>query len=165
MTRALQEVGDYQLFSRLKVGAGKSEGYRMGTPGQLAELESAGDVIYQNCRYGNTYVIDRPGMDAAFGAGTPVVHLGQIDGIAALVRGYPADWAVVLLWCGREVTAARSASRGDQDTEARLSAWDATQADVEAHPDQVWDLSVDTSAVDPVETARLVDALLSGGGR
>ncbi|MFF2749517.1 guanylate kinase [Kitasatospora sp. NPDC058048] len=137
----------------------------MGTPEQLAELEAAGDVIYQNSRYGNTYVIDRPGMDTAFGTGTLIVHLGQIDGIAALTARYPADWSVVLLWCGREVTAARSAGRGDKDTEARLSAWDATQADVEAHPDQVWDLSVDTGAVDPVGAARLIDGLLSGGGR
>ncbi|MEU9074331.1 guanylate kinase [Kitasatospora sp. NPDC004745] len=137
----------------------------MGTPEQLAELESAGDVIYQNSRYGNTYVIDRPGMDAAFEAGTPIVHLGQVDGIAALLDGYPADWAVVLLWCGREVTAARSAGRGDHDTEARLSAWDATQADVEAHPGQVWDLSLDTSTVDPAGAALLIDELIVGGGR
>ncbi|MFJ9605460.1 guanylate kinase [Kitasatospora sp. NPDC101176] len=165
VTRALQEIGDYRLFSRLKIGSGKAEGYRMGTPEQLAELESAGDVIYQNSRYGNTYVIDRPGTDRAFEGGIPIVHLGQIEGIDALVTGYPADWAVVLLWCGREVTAARSASRGDKDTEARLNAWDATQSDIEAHPDQVWDLSVDTSAVGPAEAARLIDALLAGGGR
>ncbi|MFB7619825.1 guanylate kinase [Kitasatospora sp. NPDC056181] len=165
VTRALQELGDYRLFSRLKVGAGKSEGYRMGTSQQLADLEVAGDVIYQNSRYGNTYVIDRPGMDAAFEAGTPIVHLGQIDGIAALVAGYPADWAAVLLWCGREVTAVRSAGRGDSDTEARVRAWDATHADVESHPDQAWDLSVDTSTVEPVAAARLIDALLSAGGQ
>ncbi|MFF4821214.1 guanylate kinase [Kitasatospora sp. NPDC001309] len=137
----------------------------MGTPEQLAELESAGDVIYQNSRYGNTYVIDRPGMDRAFEDGTPIVHLGQVEGIEALVTSYPADWSVVLLWCGREVTAARSAGRGDKDIEARLIAWDATQADVEAHPGQVWDLSVDTSVVDPAEAAGLIDALLGGGWR
>ncbi len=165
VTRALRAADpDYQLFSRLKVGAGKSAGYRIGTAEQLARLEAAGDVIYQNSRYGNTYVVDRQGMDEAFAAGIPVVHLGQIEGIHALVKGYPADWSVVLLWCSREMTEARSAGRGDADTEARLTAWDATLADVEAHPRQVWDLSVDTSSVDPAEAAGLINALLAPDG-
>ncbi|MFF1907038.1 guanylate kinase [Kitasatospora sp. NPDC058218] len=136
----------------------------MGTSEQLAELEKAGDVLYQNSRYGNTYVIDRPGLDDAFDLGVPIVHLGQVEGIDALVTGYPADWSAVLLWCSRETTKARSAGRGDSDTEARLTAWDATQADVEAHPAQAWDLSLDTASVEPAEAARLIHALLSRGG-
>lgn len=165
VTRALQELStDYRLFSRLKVGSGKSAGYRMGTAEQLADLVTAGDVIYQNSRYGNTYVIDRQGLDDAFGTGTPIVHLGQIEGIDALLSRYPADWVVVLLWCSRAVTEARSTGRGDGDTGARLGAWDATQADVDAHPHQKWDLSVDTGGVEPAEAARLIRALLSQGG-
>lgn len=165
VTRALQEVsGDYRLFSRLKVGSGKSAGYRMGTAEQLTELEKSGDVVYQNSRYGNTYVVDRPGLDDAFAGGVPIVHLGQIEGIDAVVTGYPAAWSAVLLWCSREVTEARSADRGDSDTRARLTAWDATQADVDVHPAQVWDLSVDTTSVGPAEAARLIHALLSRGG-
>ncbi|MEV7023231.1 guanylate kinase [Kitasatospora sp. NPDC093558] len=170
VTRALQEISSaYRPFSRLKVGSGKSTGYRMGTAEQLAGLAAAGDVIYQNHRYGNTYVIDRPGMDEAFTAGIPVVHLGQVEGINALTKGYPAGWSVVLLWCSREATASRSVGRGDADTADRLSAWDATQADVDAHPGQVWDLTVDTGSVEPAEAARLINNLLSrdhvGGGR
>ncbi|MFI8454192.1 guanylate kinase [Kitasatospora sp. NPDC085464] len=162
VTRALRDISpEYRLFSRLKVGSGKSAGYRMGTAEQLAELEAAGDVIYLNRRYGNTYVIDRPGMDEAFMMGIPVVHLGQVEGINALTKGYPADWSVVLLWCSRESTASRSAGRGDADTADRLSAWDATQADVDAHPGQTWDLTVDTGNVEPAEAARLINDLLS----
>ncbi|MFG3051366.1 guanylate kinase [Kitasatospora sp. NPDC048239] len=165
MTRALQEVSaEYMLYSRLKVGSGKSAGYRMGTAEQLAELEKSGDVVYQNSRYDNTYVIDRPGLGGAFNAGVPIVHLGQIEGIDALVTGYTADWSAVLLWCSREVAEARSAGRGDSDTEARLTAWDATQADIDAHPGQAWDLSLDTTSVGPVEAARHIHALLSRGG-
>ncbi|MEW1753447.1 phosphotransferase-like protein [Streptomyces angustmyceticus] len=150
----------YAQFARLKVGTGKSSGYRMGAAERLRELEAAGDVVYANSRYGNTYVIDRPGLDDSFAAGVPVVHLGQVDGIRALVDGYTADWSVVLLWCPRTVTAQRSAGRGDSDTTARLAAWDATHEDLDAHPDLAWDLTVDTTAVSPQEAARLIDQLL-----
>ncbi|KES03398.1 guanylate kinase [Streptomyces toyocaensis] len=161
VTTALTELRpQYHQFERLKVGSGKSTGYRMGTAEQLRELEAAGGVVYANSRYGNTYVIDRPGVDAAFAAGVPVVHLGQVDGIKALIGGYQADWTVVLLWCPREVTAQRSGRRGDADTPARLAAWDATGKDLDAHPDMVWDLTVDTTVAAPQDAARLIDHLL-----
>lgn len=161
VTRALAELDSrYAQFARLKVGSGKTAGYRMGTAEQLRDLEAAGDVIFANSRYGNTYVIDRPGVDAAFAAGVPVVHLGQVDGVRALVDGYAAAWAVVLLWCSKEVTAQRSEGRGDRDTAARLAAWEATREDLDAHPELAWDLTVDTAATSAEESARLIDQLL-----
>ncbi|MFD5819381.1 guanylate kinase [Streptomyces sp. NPDC127038] len=161
VTSALTELNArYAPFARLKVGTGKATGYRMGTPEQLHELEAAGDVLYANARYGNTYVIDRPGVDAAFAAGVPVVHLGQVDGIRALVDDYPADWSVVLLWCPREVTEQRSAGRGDSDTAARLAAWDATREDLNMHPGAAWDLTIDTTKAVPQDAARLINQLL-----
>ncbi|MEV7275095.1 guanylate kinase [Streptomyces bacillaris] len=169
VTTALTELDSkYAQFARLKVGTGKSTGYRMGTAEQLRELEASGGIVYSNARYGNTYVIDAPGLDAAFAAGVPVVHLGQVDGIHALVDGYPADWSVVLLWCPREVTEQRSAGRGDSDTTARLAAWDATRKDLDTHPGTPWDLTVDTTEAAPLDAARLIDRLLaqqSGEGR
>ncbi|MFI2031880.1 phosphotransferase-like protein [Streptomyces buecherae] len=162
VTAALSELDPrYAQFARLKVGSGKSAGYRMGTAEQLRELETAGGVVYTNHRYGNTYVIDRPGLDAAFAAGVPVVHLGQVDGVRALVDGYRAHWSVVLLWCPREATAERSAGRGDSDTAARLAAWDATREDLDAHPGTVWDLTVDTTTASPQDAAQLIDQLLA----
>jgi guanylate kinase len=162
VTAALGEIDSrYAQFQRLKVGSGKTSGYRIGTREQLAQLRAAGDVIYENARYGNTYTIDRPGLDDAVNAGVPVVHLGQLIGVRALVDGFPAEWATVLLWCSREVTAARSAGRGDTDTEARLAAWDATKEDLDAHPGFGWDLVVETATTGPAEAARRIDQLLA----
>ncbi|MEV5620364.1 phosphotransferase-like protein [Streptomyces bacillaris] len=162
VTTALSDLDPtYAQFARLKVGSGKAVGYRMGTAQQLHQLEVAGEVVYANSRYGNTYAIDRPGVDAAFAAGVPVVHLGQVDGIRALVSGYPADWSAVLLRCPREVTEQRSAGRGDSDTVARLAAWDATREDLDAHPDMAWDLAIDTTEASPQDAARLIDQLLA----
>lgn len=161
VTRALAELDSrYSQFARLKVGSGKSAGYRMGTASQLRELKAASNVVYANSRYGNTYVVDRPGLDAAMAAGVPVVHLGQIVGVHALVHGYPAGWLRVLLWCPRAVTAQRSEQRGDTDTSARLAAWDTTREDLDAHPDMLWDLTVETATTKPKQTARLIDQLL-----
>ncbi|MFJ9810734.1 guanylate kinase [Streptomyces sp. NPDC101158] len=166
VTAVLTELSPrYAQFARLKVGTGKSAGYRAGTVEQLRDLEASGRIVYANSRYGNTYVIDVPGLDAAFAAGVPVVHLGQVDGIRALVSGYPADWSVVLLWCPREATAERSAGRGDSDTPARLAAWDATRQDLDTHPGMVWDLTVDTTASPPQEAARLIDQLMGQRAR
>ncbi|MFD8621429.1 guanylate kinase [Streptomyces sp. NPDC059513] len=162
VSAALTELNSkYAQFTRLKVGTGKATSYRMGTAEQLHELEAAGDVVYANVRYGNTYVIDRPGVDAAFATGVPVVHLGQVAGIRSLVDGYPAGWSVVLLWCSREVTEQRSAGRGDSDTAARLAAWDATREDLDKHPGMTWDLTVDTTTTRPQDAARIVDQLLA----
>ncbi|MEU3407512.1 guanylate kinase [Streptomyces sp. NPDC006670] len=164
ITTALAQLNPaYTQFARLKVGSGKSAGYRMGTADRLRELEAAGAVVYANSRYGNTYVIDAPGLDDAFAAGVPVVHLGQIDGIRALVDGYLASWSVVLLWCSREATSVRSVGRGDGDTTARLTAWDVTREDLDAHPETVWDLTMDTTVTSPEEAARLIDQLLQAG--
>ncbi|WP_445282621.1 phosphotransferase-like protein [Streptomyces sp. DSM 118148] len=162
VTRALTELNlQYTQFARLKIGSGKSSGYRMGTAEQLHTLEEAGDVVYANARYGNTYVIDRPGLNAAFEAGVPVVHLGQVDGIQALVEGYPADWALVLLWCSRDETARRSEGRGDADTTARMAAWDATREDLDMHAAMTWNLRLDTTTASPQESARRIDQLLA----
>ncbi|MEV6439836.1 phosphotransferase-like protein [Streptomyces anulatus] len=162
VTAALTELSpQYMQFARLKIGAGKSAGYRMGTTEQLRELEAEDAVLYANSRYGNTYAIDRPGVDTAFAAGVPVVHLGQVDGIRALVDSYAASWSVVLLWCPREVAEQRSAGRGDSDTAARLAAWDATREDLDAHPGMTWDLTIDTTEAAPQDAARLIDQLLA----
>ncbi|MFI6345202.1 guanylate kinase [Streptomyces sp. NPDC050560] len=162
VTAALVELGaGYVPFARLKIGSGKTDGYRMGTPQQLADLEARGNVIYRNDRYGNTYVIDQPGLEAAMAGGAvPVVHLGQMVGVERLAALFPARWARVLLWCSRETTARRSAERGDSDTTARLAAWDATRTDLAAHPQAQWDLRLETDDTAPHEAVKMIDAIV-----
>ena len=151
---------EFRQFERLKVGSGKSTGYRMGSPAQLAALEQAGDVVYANARYGNTYVVDRPGLDNAFATGVPVVHLGQVAGMQAVASGYQAEWVSVLLWCSREATRKRSQGRGDADTAARLEAWDATRADLDLYSAITWDLTISTEDHSAEAAALLIDQLL-----
>ncbi|MFF2123550.1 HAD hydrolase-like protein [Kitasatospora sp. NPDC058184] len=151
----------FALFSRVKVGRGRSAGYRMGSQQQLEDLRAAGAVIYENSRYDSTYVVDRPGLDDAVAAGVPVVHLGQVDGVRALIEGYPAQWLTVLLWCPREITAIRSAGRGDSDTQARLSAWDATLTDLQTNAGFRFDLVIRTDAVSPEEAAERIRQALA----
>ncbi|MFJ6774439.1 HAD family hydrolase [Kitasatospora sp. NPDC091257] len=154
VTSALMELDQrFQQFKRLKVGTGRTTGYRMGTAEQLAALEAAGDIVYANSRYDSTYVTDRPGLDEAFAGGVPVMHLGQVHGVRAVLDGYPARWLTVLLWCPRETTEARSADRGDVDTPARLAAWDATRADLDANRSFPFDLTIRTDEVDPEAAA------------
>ncbi len=158
ITTALIEQ-DPQLvqFARLKIGEGRSQGYRMGTIEQLHELEAGGDVIYRNDRYNSVYLVDRPGLDAVFAASQiPIVHLGQIAGINALATGYPAAWIIIQLACPREVTEQRSILRGDTDTLARLAAWDATAADLQASPDVEWSLYLRTDQQPAVESAQAI---------
>jgi guanylate kinase len=162
ITAALAELDTrYVPFTRLKIGNGKTDGYRMGTPEQLAALEARGDVIYRNDRYGNIYVVDRPGLDQAMeGDRTTVVHLGQMAGMEQVTALFPAHWVRVLLWCSKETTAQRSPQRGDTDTAARLATWDATQADLAAHPRALWELRVDTDATAPREAAQRIDDIV-----
>ncbi|MFJ8443992.1 HAD family hydrolase [Kitasatospora griseola] len=163
VTAALNQLDpEFALFSRVKVGPGRSAGYRMGTPELLEQLRAAGEVVYENSRYDSTYVTDRPGLDDAVTAGIPVMHLGQVDGVRAVIDGYPARWLTVLLWCDREVTEARSIGRGDADTSARLAAWDATRVDLDANPDIRFDVTIRTDEVEPAAAAELISHALHG---
>ncbi|GGP40288.1 guanylate kinase [Streptomyces abikoensis] len=151
----------YVPFTRLKVGSGNTKGYRMGTLEQLGELEAHGDVLYRNDRYGNTYVVDWPGLDAVMKDGCiPILHLGQVAGVEAVASNYPARWSRILLWCSRDTTALRSKGRGDGDTDARLTAWDATDLDLTHNQSASWHLRVDTEVCSPADAARQIDHLV-----
>ncbi len=113
-------------FQRLKYGGGRQDGYRPVTEAELEQLRRNGQVVYENNRYGNVYVVDRPELDRIFGGQEiPVIHIGQLDGVRSLLR-HPAEWMVFSLWCEREVSRDRLIQRGSTDVEERLDVWDKT---------------------------------------
>ncbi|MGW5228672.1 hypothetical protein ACWEP5_27505 [Nocardia niigatensis] len=157
VTAALATFGkEFRHYHRMKVGAGRTAGYRMASLADLDHLLSAGEVIYSNSRYGSTYIIDRAELNRMFGEGQiPVLHVGQPEAIDALLAAAPSiRWVVVELWCPRDVAAARAAARGTDDVAERLAAWDATPRLTVA------DVRIDTTSVEPDWAAgQIVDAV------
>jgi len=157
VTAALSRLNPaYVLFPRIKIGGGRTSGYRLATAAALDALRVGGQVIYENSRYGNVYVVDEPQLTRMLSAGqTPVVHLGQAAGISAVTR-YPARWTTVLLWCARDTTEKRARARGAADIDARLAAWDETLTDL-AHSD-IGRITgrIDTNATGPDAAAALI---------
>ena len=123
VTRALEEQGPFSHFRRLKCGPGRTLGYRMIDPETLRSLPAA-DLLYVNRRYGSTYVVDRPGLDALWASGqVPVIHLGQPEAIPLLSTRTPdARWLVVELHCPLPALRRRIIERGTGDHEARFRA-------------------------------------------
>jgi guanylate kinase len=163
ITAALQQLDSrYVGFGKLKLADehGDTTRYRLTTEQRLHRLRKQGLVIYENGRYGNRYIVDKPGLDDAFAEDhIPVVHMGQVAGVRAL-KSYPATWLPVVLWCPRETTAIRARLRGSPDVEARLTAWDETRQDfARVRPDD-FHLRIDTDQVEPHRAAKAIDSAL-----
>ncbi|SCL15967.1 guanylate kinase [Micromonospora rhizosphaerae] len=157
ITQALSDLDPaYRLFRRLKAGPGRAVGYRMTTPEHVDQLRAAGDVVWENHRYGAVYAVDRPTLQAGLLDHVPVLHLGQVEAVQAVKSAVPeARWLVVYLWCPREVAEDRILARATGDTADRLQAWDQTQ------PLSGADLAIDTATVAPDEAARQVHERLT----
>lgn len=137
-------------FKRLKCGTGRTTGYRMISHEELTETRRRGDVLWENSRYGSTYVIDRDYLLQQINKGTvPVVHLGQVESVDAVVNGVPLTWTVVELVCPREIARQRITERQTGDTEERLIAFDATKRIPTP------DLVIDTSTVEQIGRAHV----------
>src|SRR5262245_3368427 len=131
LTSALMSTDPaFVLFRKLKAGGGRTTGYRMTDASALGDLRDRGLSLYENVRYGATYAVDRPDLDAGVQRGQPpVAHMGQVAGIHA-VLGYPAMWLTVRLWCSRSTAAARLRARGGSDVAGRIAVWDETVEDL-----------------------------------
>ncbi|MFF0173184.1 phosphotransferase-like protein [Micromonospora profundi] len=153
VTAALHQLHDqYQQFRRLKVGQGRTAGYRMSTDAELASLHASGGVVWENRRYGSVYVIDAPGLRQQLYRQIPVVHVGQVDAVDAVSTAFPdVRWTVVALTCPRDVAERRIVERQTGDSAERLRAWDETETIPTA------DLTIDTSTSSPELAARLID--------
>jgi guanylate kinase len=119
-------------------------------------MRCLGLILYANERYGNTYAVDRPSLDALFARGlVPIVHMGQLAGIRVL-KTYTAAWLTFLLWCPREVVEKRARERGGPDLAARLSAWDETAQDLERADPGDFSLRIRTDWQTPTEIAEAI---------
>jgi len=151
----------YTAFRRLKAGNGNNHGYRIVDQAVLDDLDAAGQLLYLNRRYGNTYAVDRPELDRLREAArTPILHLGQLDGVEA-VTTYPIRWVRVLLWCPRAITEQRAIARGNADALERLAAWDQTLADLTEHPAALFDQLIRTDRTDPRAAALSIHQCLT----
>ena len=157
VTRALTRLdSSFRHYTRLKVGAGRVDGYTMIDENELAELRNRGDVLFENTRYGNRYVVDRPRLRAMCESGSiPIVHLGQVEGVRA-VRSFPARWLTVLLWCSRETSKERALARGATDVGSRLMAWDETAQDLRENGSKEFAVRINTERYRPEDVALLV---------
>lgn len=152
VTAALHTLDpQYSLFPRLKCGGGRTDGYRVVDRASLEELNTAGDIIWRNDRYGATYAVDRTGLIDHLQTGTPVVHLGQPAAIEAITNAVPQTrWFVVELWCDRPTAAERLRRRGISDVAERLRVWDATPR---LAPPAT---TLDTAVITPSDAAQLI---------
>ncbi|WP_344833570.1 hypothetical protein [Actinocorallia longicatena] len=132
----------------------------MATEQEIEQLRASGGIVWENGRYGAVYVVDRPALRESLDDGFPVVHLGQVEAVRAVVEAVPgAAWLVVSLWCPRDVAAARVVGRGSTDLDARLRAWDET----EPLPDA--DLTINTAEVAPEQAAKAISGALASVAR
>lgn len=150
VTRELVALDDrFQQFRRLKVGAGRTEGYRVITASRMRSV--ADDLVWTNERYGSTYAVDRAGLAEAFSAGVPVVHLGQPEAVRAVCNALDGvRWLVMALWCDRATADERLRGRGSADVAERLHVWD--QTPILPPPA----CTINTGVVSPSATARLI---------
>lgn len=152
---------------KVKVGSGRTAGYRMADRDELVSLRSAGRVVLETERYGNTYAIDRADMEAMReGGGIPVVHMGSVDHLRSFTAAVDEPWLCVLLWVPRLVCGERSLGRGDRDTADRLAAWDEALADLAAVPEgeRLFHLLVRSDQSDPERVAELVETAFARPG-
>ncbi|MFH8627550.1 guanylate kinase [Streptomyces vietnamensis] len=159
----------FSQLVKVKVGSGRSTGYRMASETQLTELRRAGRIVLETERYGNTYAVDRADLDALRAeGGVPVVHVGSLAHLRSFLGAVNEPWLSVLLWLPRAECARRSAGRGDQDTPDRLSVWDTTLEDLaSSDPDEdPFHLLLRTDLRPPESTAGIVrEAFASGSAR
>ncbi|GGZ92957.1 hypothetical protein GCM10010371_61050 [Streptomyces subrutilus] len=158
----------YGQLPKIKVGSGRTTGYRMAERAELDALRAAGRLVLETERYGNTYAVDRDDLEAMTGAGRiPLVHMGSVEHLRTFNAALRAPWLCVLLWVPREVCEERSRGRGDRDTADRLAAWEEALADLASVPagEDLFHLLVRTDRTDPAPTAELVAAAHASGDR
>ncbi|MBN6051050.1 guanylate kinase, partial [Nonomuraea sp. RK-328] len=142
----------FVLLRKLKAGSRRGTEYDFVTSKHLARLRAAGRLLAETHRYGNVYAIDRDHIEQLTQTGrVPIVHMGNIPDVLRLAEA--GAWLLVLLWVPRDVCERRSRQRGDGDTARRLSVWDETLLDLQAHDTGLFSLRIRTDQVAPEAAA------------
>ncbi|WP_433688133.1 hypothetical protein ACQP0I_05200 [Micromonospora carbonacea] len=120
---------------------------------QADELRKVpGAILWENRRYSATYFVDRSGLDQLWASSrVPIVHLGQIEAVDAVVGGTEADWTVAELFARPNVLAERIQSRGTGDEAERFAAVEQTLRL------PVADVRIDTGALSIREAADVIE--------
>lgn len=148
----------FTLFERLRASQTPKPGYRNITAAEADALVAQGQVLYENSRYGNRYIVDRGEVRRLTSAGlVPVLHLGQIEGIRAVMLR-SGQWLTVRLLCARETTLKRSHERGDSDVLQRLAAWDQTAEDLARNEAFPFALRLDSDYLSAHQSAAMIAA-------
>lgn len=149
-------------FRKLKVGTGRSQGYRIVSPSQVDDLLRRGLVVSRVRRYGNEYVVDQTELESLQGSGCiPVIHTADLDELERLSQ--QAGWRSFCLWASLRVTRQRLSERGDRDTAARLDVRSYVLRSLAArHP--AFDRVVITDGSDPTDVAYELLAREAGAG-
>lgn len=150
----------YEHFRRLKSGGERKAGYRAVSADELDALSARGDIVYSNRRYDARYAVDRPGIESLTRRHkVPIVHIGQVEGIHAVLEGCSEiDWLVVGLWCSREESEARLVGRTDSRIAERLAAWDATAEDLRLTHPGLFGLWINTGRVSVHAAVATIDS-------
>jgi guanylate kinase len=142
-------------FPILKVGPGRRAGYQVTTARNVEQRQQAGELIWTHRRYGAVYAIDRPALARSLRDSVPVLQLGQVGAVRAVLDAVAgAQWVAVSLWCPRDEAERRIVSRQTGDTAERLLAWDQTEPLREAQ------LTIDTTTATPLQAASMTLRLL-----
>lgn len=157
ITSALTCLDDrFTLFERLRAALAPKAGYRNISAAEADALAAQGQIIYENLRYGNRYIVDRGEIERLTSAGLfPVLHLGQIDGIRAVMIG-SGQWLAVRIHCARDTTLKRSHERGDTNTPDRAAAWDETADDLARNEAFPFAMTLDSDQLSAHDSAALI---------
>jgi guanylate kinase len=146
----------YELYRKLKSGSGNMSGYRRAEHTDLDRLRRNDLILYANERYGNTYAVDLPELEAIGKRNrVPIIHMGQVEGVVSL-RKHSTHWTTALLWCDRATARQRSLERGNSDVSARVAAWDESLIELKNWQDETFDTLIDTDKVSPRSAAQVI---------
>jgi len=146
----------FRLFRKLKVGGGRTDGYRIGTHADANALKGSGAVLSEVHRYGCRYIVDGAELAALFRAGfIPIIHTADTDEFSTLTHTPWFRGVGIHLHTTREEAIRRLTRRDPDDVPGRLDVWDRVEATLRRtpiHPEMAWD----TTQTPVEESAKLV---------